>query len=117
MTTHQMTVAVTQTQAVKKKTPSARVIAAMWLLKTLQTYRAEGEEDTLTPEALKKLADSRVNDKKAAKVVEQIDKIAAKLVQRMQLVVDKFEGKAPPPKPKKPKATKTEAPTEAAQSA
>lgn len=114
MSTHRVNVAVTQTQAVKKKTPSARVIAALWLLRALKTDDT-GEGSTLTAGALKELAGSRVNEKKADKVVEQIYKIAAKLVQRMQLVVDKFEGKAPPPKPRKPK--KTAEPAETAQGA
>lgn len=105
------------TDAKKKKTPSARVIAALWLLRALKTDDV-GEGSTLAAGSLKELAGSRVNEKKADKVVEQIDKIAAKLVQRMQLVVDKFEGKAPPPKPRKPKKTaEPAASADAAQSA
>lgn len=114
MSTHQVTVAITQTQAVKKKTPSARVIAAKFILNIFGQPACGLPE----PEEMTKLFGSRVNEAKRDKTHDQLAKITAKLVQRMQLVVDKFEGKAPPPKPRKPKKTaEPAASAEAAQSA
>ena len=112
----------TQTLKEKKKTPSARVIAAMWLLDALgadRADRADRADDytsvSLEPAALTKLADSRVSQAKALKVVEQVVKITAKLRERMQKAVDKFNGVGAPPKPKKKKAQPAEG--ESAQSA
>ena len=77
---------------VKKKTPSPKVIAAKWLAKQLcvKEYAV-----TLIPEALTELADSRVNEAKADKVIEQIEKVSGKLVERLNKIID-------PPAKKKP---------------
>lgn len=104
MPTQQMTqmIAHTMTPAVKKKTPTARVVAALWLLDALDTADDHVGRG-LDPATLKVLADSRVSAAKAAKVIAQINKSVATLRVRMQKVVDKFEGKGPPSAtPRKP---------------
>lgn len=84
-----------------KKTPSARVIAAMWLIDVLDTSNTDDYSDRgLGENALTNLASSRVSTKKAGDVVTHIDKIAGRLRARAQAIVDKFEGKTPQ-KPKK----------------
>ena len=103
-----------ETENKKKKTPSARVLAAKFILNIFGQPACGLPE----PEEMTKLFGSRVNESKRDKTHDQLSKITAKLVQRMQLVVDKFEGKAPPPKPRKPKKEAAPAaPAEAAQSA
>lgn len=77
----------------RKKTPSARVIAAMWIVRQLDDA---GYAPTLTPEALSELAGSRVNGKKSDKVDEYLRKLAGKFIDRMAKIVDRFEN--PPPK-------------------
>lgn len=86
-----------------KKTPSARVIAAMWLITALDTASADDYTTRgLSEQELTTLADSRVSTKKAKDVITQVDKIAGRLRARAQAIVDKFEGKTPPKtKPKK----------------
>lgn len=77
------------------KTPSPKVIAAAWILSQLEIpAEAPNAVTSVSPQSLFNLAGSRVNDAKAEKVKTQIAKITAKLVQRMQAVMDKFAGKA-----------------------
>jgi len=83
----------------RKKTPSARVIAAMWIVQQLTD---DGQAPTLTSEALSELADSRVNDKKAGKVDQYLNKLAGKFIERMAKIVGRFENS--PAKKAAPKA-------------
>ena len=82
----------------KKKTPSARVIAAKWIIQQLD---ASVYAESLEPAGLTALAGSRVNDKKSDKVCDYADKLAGKFLERMQKIVDKFE--SPPTKKPAPK--------------
>lgn len=90
------------------KTPSARVIAAMWLQDQLSV---SVQASTLEPKSLTALAESRVSDEKAAKVREQIDKLAGKFIKRVDKIVEKFDNPTPAkhkPKPPPPRAKKQE---------
>ena len=88
----------------KKKTPSARVIAAKWLLNQLD---GDVQAETLENSSLASLADTRVNDKKGESSRDQIGKIAGKFIERLEKIVCKFEAppagatKKAPPKKKK----------------
>lgn len=88
------------------KTPSPKVIATKLLLKQL----TEIDPLDVTPEALTELASSRVNEAKADKVMEQVEKITKKFVERLEKVMEKFEdtpkGKGKPAKNGKPESTK-----------
>lgn len=77
-------------KTVKKKTPTARVLAAKWLLGQLDT---DSNYDSLSPGAIGQLGETRVNEKKAEQVKAQLAKMAGKFVDRMKAIVDKFEGK------------------------
>jgi hypothetical protein len=79
-----------------KKTPSPRVIAAMWISDQLSIRVNAG---SLEPGSLSSMAQSRVNAAKAEKVKTFIDKLAGKFIERMEKIVSKFEnppGKATP---------------------
>ncbi|MCI0422271.1 MAG: hypothetical protein L0312_24090 [Acidobacteria bacterium] len=69
----------------KKRTPSARYMATCLLLKALQ-FAVEVTRDTLTESFA-----SRVNDKKCAKVREQVDKISNKFKERLRKIKDNWE--------------------------
>ncbi len=76
------------------KTPSPKVIASMWVLQKLNIEHTAFSKETLTA-----LANSRVGDAKIEKVKDQIGKITLKLQERLQKVVDKFNGVTEKPKP------------------
>jgi len=78
------------------KTPSPKVIAAYLLRETFTNV-----PNNTTAEQLTSLVDSRVNDAKLEKVVDQFKKITLKLLERLQKVIDKFEDVPAPKKGKK----------------
>lgn len=82
------------------KTPSPKVIASMWVLDKLNIEHTMFSKDVLTA-----LAKSRVGDAKVEKVKEQIGKITLKLQERLQKVVDKFNGVTEKPTAKKKAGT------------
>ena len=72
----------------KKKTPSARVIAALWLQKQIDGPEAI---QTLTGEVLTSLAESRVSDDKAEKVAEHVQKIGKGLLARLTKIIQAYK--------------------------
>jgi hypothetical protein len=90
--------------AYRKRIPSARVIAAQWVLRQLDENVQSSSE--LSAAAFAELAKSRVNEKKADKVRKQIDKLIGRLLGRLDNILDRFEnpsprkGKSVPPKHK-----------------
>jgi len=82
----------TTTPVTKQRTPSARVIAAMWLKQQI--------EEGLCPDALTECSGSRVTERKINKIREQMFKIAGKgTLVRIDRIVDGFKN----PKPADPK--------------
>jgi hypothetical protein len=82
------------------------VIASQWILKRLKT-NLDDLGSGLDVEALSQMSGSRVNEVKAAKVLDQISKITNKLKERLTLVLTKFKA-AGGVIPKPPKVTKPE---------
>lgn len=71
----------------KRRTPTAKVLAALWVIHQLGVDSTQEER----AELLTSLYDSKVSPAKADKVLEQYNKLTDKLLTRMQAVVDRFE--------------------------
>jgi hypothetical protein len=74
------------------KTPSPKVLAAKWVMNRLNTTL---NQDSLEPDRLSQLFDSRVSPEKAKKVREQAEKMIKKFVERTAKAVDKYLNPAP----------------------
>lgn len=83
------------------KTPSPKVIASYLLREAFTNV-----PNNTTAEALSTLVDSRVSEDKKAKVLDQFAKITAKLAERVQKTIDKFNDVAPLKKAVKKDAVK-----------
>ncbi len=76
----------------KRRPPTPRVIAAMWVLQQLRTHGSQ----SLSPQELSSLTESKVNAVKVLKVLGHAGKLTGKFIERMRNIVDKYEN--PPPR-------------------